>query len=136
MPVHSINDKKISDLTLSEFLSTINKNIPDELISDKAKKKRDKERAKMAGRHSRRVTYDLPPVVRQRLKQIASDHAVPESQVVTLALARFISDYEQDKVDLGVYKEPSTSPRYEWNLVFPSSLVPNQNSRNPKIKKV
>jgi len=136
MPVHSIDDKKLLDLTLSEFLSTINKNLPDELITEKAKKKREKERAKMAARHHKRVTYDLPPAIRSKLKQIASDHAVPESRVATLALARFIADYEQGKVDLGVYKEPSSSPRYEWNLVFPSSLVPNQNSRSPKTKKV
>jgi hypothetical protein len=127
MHSNSLDGKKILDMPLSEFLSTINKNLPDELISKREKKKRERERVKMAKRHQKRVTYDLPPSLRLRLKQISSEHAVPESQIASLALARFIVDYEHGKIDLGLYKQPSSSPRYEWNLVLPQSLIPRPN---------
>jgi hypothetical protein len=45
---------------------------------------------------------------------------------VTLALARFLLDIETGKVDLGDYKQPSRSPRYDWNLVFPDGLIPKE----------
>ena len=83
----------------------------------------DREQAKIRARREARVTYDLPPVLRQRIKDLADEQRLPASQLVTLALLRFLKDYDQDLVSLGRYKQPSSSPRYDWNLVFPAELL-------------
>jgi hypothetical protein len=118
-----INNKTILDMSVNDLLSTINRNLPDKVLTEREIKKREKERNKMNVRRERRVTYDIPPAIRQRLKTISSDHAVPESQVASLALARFIYEYDQGKIDLSLFKEPSSSPRYEWNLILPQTFL-------------
>jgi hypothetical protein len=50
---------------------------------------------------------------------------------VTLALARFMNEYTDGQIDIGKYKQPSRSPRYDWNLVFPEELL-NGNRKKKK----
>ena len=83
----------------------------------------DREQVKIRARRESRVTYDLPPALRQRMKDLADEQRLPASQLVTLALLRFLKDYDEEKVSLGRYKQPSNSPRYDWNLVFPADLL-------------
>jgi hypothetical protein len=85
--------------------------------------KKERERNKIRLRRESRVTYDLPPVLRFRIKHLAEQHRLPASQLVTLALLRFLNEYDQGLVDLSTYKQPSSSPRYDWNLVFPAKLL-------------
>lgn len=85
-----------------------------------------REREKIRARREQRVTYDLPPRIRQRVKEIADELRVPASQLVALALARFLRDLEEEKINLGPYKQPSRSPRYDWNLVLPNRLLPRR----------
>lgn len=86
-------------------------------------RKKERERNKIKSRRESRVTYDLPPILRSQIKQLADQHRLPASQLVALALLRFLSDYDQGLIDLSVYKQPSSSPRYDWNLVFPEKLM-------------
>jgi hypothetical protein len=83
------------------------------------REKKSRERAKINARRERRATYDLPPLVRNRIMELSEQLSIPASQLVTLALTRFLSDYDLEKIDLSIYKRPSRSPRYEWNLVLP-----------------
>lgn len=85
--------------------------------------KQDKERAKIRARRAQRATYDLPPALRQRLKTLAEEQGLPASQLVTLALLRFLKQLEAGEVELSRYKTPSRSPRYDWNLSFPADLL-------------
>jgi len=85
--------------------------------------KKELESAKIKARRSKRVTYDLPPALRWQIKQLADEHRLPASQLVTLALLRFLSDYEQGLIDISLYKQPSHSPRYDWNLALPEKLL-------------
>lgn len=85
-----------------------------------------RERAKIRARRELRATYDLPPVLRERIKDLAESERLPASQLVTLALARFLKDLEEGKVDLTPFKQPSRSPRYDWNLVLPPRLLPRK----------
>ena len=85
--------------------------------------KQDKERAKIRARREQRATYDLPPALRQRLKTLAEEQGLPASQLVTLALLRFLKQLEAGEVELSRYKQPSRSPRYDWNLSFPADLL-------------
>jgi hypothetical protein len=88
-----------------------------------------REQAKIRARREFRVTYDLPPGLRERFKDLAGEQGIPASQLVTLALARFLRDLEEGKVDLGPYKQPSRSPRYDWNLVLPDRMIPKRKRR-------
>ena len=55
---------------------------------------------------------------------LAEAERLPASQLVTLALARFLQAFDAGQIDLASYKQPSASPRYDWNLVFTEDLVP------------
>lgn len=86
---------------------------------DKRKRERRKrEREKAASRRAAgtRVNLDLPVWLKARLKELAAAERVPESQIVALACARLLAEIAAGSVDLTAYKEPSSSPRYEWNL--------------------
>jgi len=82
-----------------------------------------RERAKIQSRRDMRATYDLPPALREEVKELAEDLRLPASQLVTLAIARFLQDYASGSLDLSCYKQPSRSPRYDWNLVFPEEVL-------------
>lgn len=91
--------------------------------SDTNERKKQREARKIRARRAQRVTYDLPPELRLRIKELADDQHLPASQLVTLALLRFLKAYETGETTLGRYKQPSRSPRYDWNLVFPPELL-------------
>ena len=91
-------------------------------LSDRSRRKKEREQEKIRARKALRATYDLPPELRQRIKTLAEEQGVPASQLVTLALLRFLQDYARNEIPMGNYKQPSRSPRYDWNLVFPDSL--------------
>ena len=64
-----------------------------------------------------------PPNLRQEIKNLAEKERLPASQLVTLALLRFLDDLEDGEVELGDFKEPSRSPRYDWNLIFSDDML-------------
>ena len=82
-----------------------------------------REREKIRARRPARVTYDLPPDLRKRIKALAEARGLPASQLVTLALLRFLKDYQAGALPLEPYQQPSRSPRYQWNLVYPDDLL-------------
>lgn len=96
------------------------------------REKKSRERAKINARRERRVTYDLPPLVRRRMMELSGQLSVPASQLVTLALTRFLADYDLGKIDLSIYKQPSRSPRYDWNLVLPGTSGFEENQKKKK----
>jgi hypothetical protein len=63
------------------------------------------------------------PACVPRIKDMSEEERLPASQMVTLALIRFLSDLESGRVDLSDFKQPSRSPRYDWNLVLPEEWV-------------
>ncbi|MCE5209807.1 MAG: hypothetical protein LLG42_16070 [Chloroflexi bacterium] len=115
--------KKVLDPSVADLLSNMEQKHADSLLTRSERKKRNRERAKIAARRESRVTYDLPPVLRQHIMGLAEKERLPASQLVTLALIRFLDDLKKGQVDLGIYKEPSQSPRYDWNLVFPEEML-------------
>lgn len=84
---------------------------------------RQREQARTQSRRERRVTYDLPPLLRRRLQALSEELRIPASQLAALAIGRFLNDHAIGAVDLGVYKQPSRSPRYDWNLRLPNEIV-------------
>ncbi len=91
--------------------------------------RRRREREHMQARRAQRVTYDLPPALRRRVQALGEELRIPASQLAALALGRFLNEYAGGGVDLGVYKQPSRSPRYEWNLKLPREIVHGKRRR-------
>jgi hypothetical protein len=96
------------------------------------REKKSRERAKINARRERRATYDLPPLVRSRMMELSGQLSVPASQLVTLALTKFLTDFDSGKIDLSIYKQPSHSPRYDWNLVLPETSGFQENQKKKK----
>jgi hypothetical protein len=86
----------------------------------RVREKKAKERAKIRARREQRVTYDLPPQLKQAMFDLAESLSLPASQLATLALHRFLESYSEGQIDLSKYKKPSRSPRYDWKLEFPA----------------
>lgn len=123
--------RTILDPAVADLLTGMEKRQSESQLPRKERERLARERSKIMARREQRVTYDLPPTLRESVRQLSEQLKIPASQLVTLALARFLQDYESEKVDLGKYKQPSHSPRYDWNLVFPEDLI----STNRKKKK-
>ena len=69
-------------------------------------------------RLARRVNWDLPPALKERIKRLASAEEIPESQLAAWLLLRGLAGLDDEALteELAAHKEPSRSPRYAWNL--------------------
>ena len=111
------------DPAVADLLKGMQQKQNEAQLPRKERERISRERAKIQSRRDMRATYDLPPAIRENIRVLAEELRLPASQLVTLALARFISDYEIGSIDLGQYKQPSRSPRYDWNQVFPEEIT-------------
>jgi hypothetical protein len=75
----------------------------------RAKRKRGPQRSK--------GTFDLPAEMIEQLRAIARAERVPASDIVGLALALWLEQYEPG--DLDERKRAARSPRFEWKLDLP-----------------
>ncbi len=132
MPERKLERRPILDPAVADLLSDLEQKQAETKLPRREREKKVRERAKIQARREQRVTYDLPPHIRQNVKDLAEKEGVPASQLVTMALLHFLRDLAQQQVDLGQYKQPSRSPRYDWNLVLPDSLLPTSNRRSRK----
>ena len=111
------------DPVVADLLSGMEQKQAEAQLPRREREKKVRERAKIQARRDQRATYDLPPGLRSRVKELAEEERLPASQLVTLALIRFIADLDAKRVDLSEFKQPSRSPRYDWNLVLPEEWV-------------
>lgn len=117
--------RQILDPAVADLLSGLEDRQQEARLPRREREKKARERAKIKARREQRTTYDLPPAIRQRIREMGEDHRLPASQLVTLALFRFLQQVDAGEVDPGEYKQPSHSPRYDWNLVFPEEWYKN-----------
>ena len=111
------------DPAVAELLKGMQQKQTEAQLPRRERERLARERAKIQSRRDQRATYDLPPAIREEVRLLAEDLRLPASQLVTLALARFLQEYQHGSLDLGKFKQPSRSPRYDWNLVFPEELI-------------
>ncbi len=109
--------------TLTDRLGALEQGQANAHQSPREQARKARDRARTQARRAQRVTYDLPPVLRRRLQALGEELRIPASQLAALALGRFLNDFAGGAVDLGAYKQPSRSPRYEWNLKLPREIV-------------
>ena len=119
MPDRKLERRPILDSSVADLLTSMEHKQAESQLPRQVREKKARERAKIQSRREQRTTFDLPPALRQRIKMLAEEQRLPASQLATLALLRFLQEYDQGKIDLAIYKKPSRSPRYDWNLVFP-----------------
>lgn len=132
MPDPKPERRPVIDPAVAELLTGLERVRSEASLPRRERERKARERAKIQARREARATYDLPPHLRERIKQLADDQRVPASQLVTLALARFLNDLEAGRVNLSEFKTPSRSPRYDWNLEFPPDLLPSTRTRRRK----
>lgn len=111
------------DPAVADLLKGMQQKQSESQLPRKERERISRERTKIQSRRDMRVTYDLPPTIREGVRVLAEELRLPASQLVTLALSRFLSDYGNHLIELGKYKQPSRSPRYDWNLVFPEEIT-------------
>lgn len=110
------------DPAVADLLAGMEKRQAEVALPRQQREKLVKERIKIQSRREQRATYDLPPVIRESVHSLSEELRIPASQLVALALIRFLRDYKNDEINLGIYKQPSRSPRYDWNLVLNKEL--------------
>lgn len=115
--------RNILDPAVADLLAGMEEKQAESRLPKKEREKIAKERAKMRSRKDNRVTYDLPPEIKKQMANLAENMGVAASQLATFALIQFLQDYQNGEIDLSKYRVPSKSPRYEWKLVFPPSLL-------------
>jgi hypothetical protein len=115
--------RPILDPAVANLLSDMEQKQAEAQLPRREREKKVRERAKIQARRDQRATYDLPPGLRARIKDMSDEERLPASQIVTLALVRLLSDLESGRVSLSDFKQPSRSPRYDWNLVLPEEWV-------------
>jgi hypothetical protein len=111
------------DPAVADLLSGMEQRQAESQLPRKGRGRLGRERAKIQSRRERGAPSALPPPLREEIRVMWEDLRIPASQLVTLALARFLNEYNSGSIDLGKYKQPSRSPRYDWNLVFPDELI-------------
>jgi hypothetical protein len=111
------------DSSVAEILDSMQRKMATSQLPRRKREQVAKERAKIEARRYQRVTYDLPHVLKEKIRDMAEEHNLPASQLATLALIRFLDDMERGKIDLESMKVPSRSPRYDWNLKIASPYI-------------
>jgi hypothetical protein len=135
MPDRKLERRPILDSSVADLLTNMEHKQAESQLPRRERVKKARERAKIQSRREQRTTFDLPPAIRQRIKTLAEEQRLPASQLATLALLRFLQEYDQGRIDLALYKQPSRSPRYDWNLVLPAvGTLRNELAPTPKRK--
>lgn len=115
--------RQVLDPAVADLLKGMQQKQNELQLPRKERERLSRERAKIQSRRDMRATYDLPPSIREEMRELAEKLRLPASQLVTLALLRFINEYSDGNIDLSKFKQPSRSPRYDWNLVFPVEML-------------
>jgi hypothetical protein len=99
-------------LSTTERRWLIEKRKKEEARQEKAKKKEKAQRPN-------KVSYLIPLELRLRIKSIATENSVSESQVATFLLLESLRLQEIGKLSFSQYLYTSNSPRFDFQLVHP-----------------
>lgn len=119
MANRNLQRRSVLDPAVADLLAGMENKQAEARLPRKQREKKAKERAKIKARKDHRVTYDLPPELKQAIFDLAESLSLPASQLVTWGLYRFLEEYKEGRIDISKFKKPSKSPRYEWKLEFP-----------------
>jgi hypothetical protein len=77
-----------------------------------SKREQDRQEKRKAGK----VTYDLPPGLKQNVSDMAAEYGVPQSQIAALLLICGLDTIQSGSVNITEYLSPSRSPLYDYTL--------------------
>jgi hypothetical protein len=117
---NSVQRRSAIDPAVAELLGDMEQKASERTLPRDDRQRRIKEREKARARN--RVMLDLPQEIEKRIKALAAKHGCPISQIAALLIWQGIKDLDSGLLNPGVYKKPSRSPRYTWNLVFPEEF--------------
>jgi hypothetical protein len=121
MPKDSpIQRRSAIDPAVAELLGAMDQKASERSLPREDRRRKKKEREKAKARN--RVMLDLPQEIEARIKDLAEKHECPISQIAALLIWQGLKDLDSGLLNPGVYKKPSRSPRYTWNLVFIEKL--------------
>lgn len=80
---------------------------------------RTRRRAEERKRQRPKATYDLSPALQEGIEEVVAAESISRSDVVALALVRFLADYRAGRVNLTAQKVRARSLRYEWKIQLP-----------------
>lgn len=124
MSDRKLQRRPLLDPAVADLIGEMEQKQAESMLPRREREKKVRERAKIESRRDQRATYDLPPALRTRVKDLAEELRLPASQLVTLALAQFLTAYDAGAIDLSPYLRSSTSPRYDWILSLPEEMLP------------
>lgn len=67
-------------------------------------------------RRGRRALYDLPPDLIRCISQLAETYRLTNSMVAGVLLIHGLRDIQGGTLDLGKFRMPSDSPRYDFRV--------------------
>lgn len=80
---------------------------------------RQKRRAKEQKEVRPKATYDLPLRLLEAVTEISEKESIAKSDLVALAIIRFVDAYRAGNLSLRELKKRTRSLRYEWKLEIP-----------------
>ena len=81
--------RHVLDPAVADLLTNMERKQAISQLSRNERRKKHREQEKITARREQRATYDLPPNLRQEIKNLAEKERLPASQLVTLALFAF-----------------------------------------------
>jgi hypothetical protein len=75
-----------------------------------------RERERQEKRKEGKVSYDLPPEVKQNVADLAAEYGVPQSQIATVLLLFGLDAMQNGQIDIVKYLVPSRSPLHTYNI--------------------
>lgn len=82
-----------------------------------------------------RATYDIPKEVARAVAEVAKEEGVSASAVAALLLAEGLRRLEVGEVSLHGLKEPSRSPKYDWQVPTRAVLEVLKGDRTLLVRK-
>ena len=88
----------------------------------KSHKQRKAEAEKQARKLARpKATFDLPLAMIERVREVAGQEDVAQSDIAALALDRFLGEYDRGDIDLESLKMPARSLKFAFRLELPGN---------------
>ena len=121
MPKPKFERIKTLDPAVADLLDNMQERQADRQLTkgERRKKARQQEKDRERKAEGTRFQIDLPKGIKALTLALADREHLPASQIIALALVRFLEDVDAGRVDLSEYKRPSKSPRYDWTLEIP-----------------
>ncbi len=106
--------RRTIDPTVADIIGRHEQRQADAGLTPKERAKKERERKKIKDRLGKRVTYDLPPGLKQQIADLAAQHGVSASQLAAVLLTLGLETLPG--IDLEALKVPTKTPRYDHNL--------------------